>query len=55
MKNWDNIIVIERKGNFKVREKQEKLKEKRCDMKRVRYQKTSMLTKAGNIAQSSME
>ena len=35
MTNWDNIIVIERKTDFKVREKQEKLKEKRCDMKQV--------------------
>jgi len=37
MKNWNNIILIERKSDFKVREKQEKLKEKRCDMKRFRY------------------
>ena len=35
MTNWDNIIVIERKTDFKVREKHEKLKEKRCDMKQV--------------------
>ena len=37
MKNRDNIIVIERKSDFEVREKQEKLKEKRCDMKRFKY------------------
>ena len=37
MKNWDNIIVIERKSDLEVREKQEKLKEKRFDMKRFKY------------------